>query len=88
MDSADWQHTYNRNDTDESAQAKVDTVVENVMSTVSDGDIILMHDIYESTYDAVKIILKQLYDAGYEVVTVSELLGDELAPGQAYRFAP
>ena len=60
VDSADWQHTYNRNDTDESAQAKVDTVVENVMSTVSDGDIILMHDIYESTYDAVKIILKQL----------------------------
>lgn len=88
VDSADWQHTYNQNDTDESAQEKVDTIVENVMSTVSDGDIILMHDIYESTYDAIKIILKQLYDAGYEVVTVSELLGDDLAPGQAYRFAP
>ena len=87
VDSTDWQYTYNKNDTDESAQKKVDTIVENVMSSVSDGDIILMHDIYESTYDAVKILLKRLSDEGYEVVTVSELLGDSLAPGQAYRFA-
>ena len=49
-----------------------------VMSDIEDGDIILMHDIYENTYEASKVILKRLYDEGYEVVTVSELLGEKL----------
>jgi hypothetical protein len=54
---------------------------------VDDGDIILLHDIYESTFDATVIILEQLYEAGYEVVTVSELLGDSRAPGIMYSSA-
>ena len=85
VDSEDWKNTYYSGISDEAANAKVNTIVENVMSTVSDGSIILMHDIYESTYDATKIILKRLYDEGYEVVSVSELLGDSLIPGQRYR---
>ena len=45
------------------------------MANVSDGSIILMHDIYESTYDAVKILLPLLQAEGYDIVTVSELIG-------------
>lgn len=87
IDSLDWSHKYNSNDTVESAAVKVNTVVENIMSSVSDGDVILMHDIYESTYDAVVILLERLFEEGYEVVTVSELFGDALQPGQIYTNA-
>lgn len=38
-----------------------------------DGAVILMHDIYESTVDAVEILVPQLIDDGYQLVTLSEL---------------
>ena len=76
VDSQDWKNAH--------VDGGVDKIVNNVMSTVKDGDIILMHDIYENTYEASKIILKQLYEEGYEVVTVSELLGNDLAAGKKY----
>ena len=84
VDSEDWKNTYYAGISDEDAEAKVNTVVNNVMSSVSDGSIILLHDIYESTYDATKIILQRLHEEGYDVVSVSELLGDSLMPGQQY----
>jgi hypothetical protein len=43
-----------------------------------------MHDIYGSTYDALAIVLEQLYAEGYEVVTVSELIGSDLHSGEKY----
>ena len=81
VDSLDYENTYRPGISDEDAQKKIDTIVENVMSSVSDGDIILMHDIYESTYDATKVILERLHEEGYEVVTVSELLGEDIPLG-------
>lgn len=72
VDSNDWKY---KNDGDEG----VKTIVSNVMSQVQDGSIILMHDIYENTYLATKEILKQLDAQGYEVVTVSQLLGNPKA---------
>ena len=83
VDSEDWRHKYKPEDTEAMMKEKVDTIVNNVMSHVQDGSIILLHDIYESTYDATCIILKRLYDEGYEVVSVSELLGDPI-PGKLY----
>ncbi len=83
VDSEDWRHKYRSEDTPEMRQEKVDTIVNNVMSNVGDGSIILLHDIYESTYDATCIILQRLYDEGYEVVSVSELLGEPI-PGKIY----
>ena len=62
-------------------------IVDNVMSSVKEGDIILMHDIKQNSSDAAKIIIKRLYDEGYEIVTVSELLGSELQPGVKYSRA-
>ena len=84
VDSEDWKYKYKSGDGDAECREKVDTIVENVLSSVSDGSIILMHDIYESTYDATVIILSRLHEMGYEVVTVSELLGDGRAAGQKY----
>ena len=38
-----------------------------------DGKIVLMHSIYETTADAVEVIVPELLDKGYQLVTVSEL---------------
>lgn len=85
VDSEDWK--YRSASDEETAKQNIDTIVENVMFEVSDGDIILMHDLYDNTYEATKIILKQLHEQGYEVVTVSELLGT-VKTGQKYSQAP
>ncbi|MBE6554267.1 MAG: hypothetical protein E7666_07995 [Ruminococcaceae bacterium] len=87
VDSHDWENRYYSGIPDEAADACVNTIVENVMSSVADGDIILLHDIYESTYDATLIILERLHAEGYEVVTVSELLADRLEGGRVYHSA-
>lgn len=60
----------------------------NVMNSVGDGDIILMHDIYRSTKDAVLKIIPALKQKGYQIVTVSELAeykGIKLKNGEVYR---
>ncbi|MBQ7346593.1 MAG: polysaccharide deacetylase family protein [Clostridia bacterium] len=89
VDSEDWDtaNRYYTGISDEEADARINNIVENIMSSLSDGDIILMHDIYESTYDATKILLARLYAEGYDVVTVSELFGDGLAKGKIYYSA-
>ena len=84
VDSEDWKYKYKDSDTTAQKKDKVNTIVNNVMSQVQDGSIILMHDIYGSTYDATAIILERLYAEGYEVVTVSELLGSNMTSGRKY----
>lgn len=84
VDSEDWRYRYSSGDDDEVCAQKVDTIVNNALSGLEDGDIILMHDIYESTYDATVILLARLHEMGYDVVTVSELLGEDLRPGEKY----
>ena len=86
VDPEDWNYKYSSGDSEETRNQKVDTIVNNVMENVKDGSIILLHDIYESTSDAVVIILERLADEGYEVVTVSELLGKDLSAGKKYSF--
>ena len=86
VDSLDWEYKYraDSNYSDDEKQERVNTIVNNVMSSVKEGSIILLHDIYLSTYDATVIILKRLYEEGYEVVSVSELLGSNRAAGRLY----
>ena len=50
-----------------------DIVIDNVLSTVKDGDIVLFHDIFKSTSEAVEELLPELYVRGYQVVSVSKL---------------
>ncbi|MCI9083242.1 MAG: polysaccharide deacetylase family protein [Lachnospiraceae bacterium] len=44
-----------------------------VLNHVKDGDIILMHDLYNPTAEASRVIIPELVRRGYQLVTVSEL---------------
>lgn len=61
LDTEDW----------DSRNAQV--IVDHIIANVEDGDIILMHDIYESTAEAVELLLPRLKEMGYHVVSVSEM---------------
>ena len=84
VDSEDWKNKYSNNDSGEEKQAKAELIANNIISTVREDSIILMHDIYKSTYDALVIVLERLYAEGYEVVTVSDLIGNDLQSGEKY----
>lgn len=68
IDTLDWK---TRN-----AQATIDTV----MGTVKDGDVILMHDIHTESVDAALQLIPKLIDAGYQLVTVSEMAAAKGVP--------
>jgi len=66
----------------------VESIIQQVMDHVQDGDIILMHDIYVPTAEAVKAVVPELISRGFQLVTVSELLaakGISLEAGKVYR---
>jgi peptidoglycan/xylan/chitin deacetylase (PgdA/CDA1 family) len=74
-------------DTEDWDSRNAQTIVENVLSQVEDGDIILMHDIYESTAEAVELLVPKLKERGFQIVTVSEMArykGKELELHKAY----
>lgn len=60
-------------DTEDWETLDAQKTVDNVLSQVEDGSIVLMHDIYSQTVDAAEIIIPRLIKEGYELVTVSEL---------------
>ena len=47
--------------------------ISNVIGKVRDGDIVLMHDLYQSTADATEVIVPALLDAGFQLVTIEEM---------------
>lgn len=61
IDTRDWE---SRN---------ADAITDIVLEKVNDGDIILMHDLYESSLEASKTVIPELIKRGYQLVTVSEL---------------
>lgn len=48
-------------------------VINEILNNAKDGDIVLMHDLYETTASAVEYVVPELVDRGYTLVTVSEL---------------
>lgn len=58
-------------------------VIDNATSRAQPGGIVLMHDLYPTTVDAVPTIISNLKARGYALVTVSDLLGPT-PPGQVY----
>lgn len=52
----------------------VDRIVNEVLSHVEDGDIILLHDIYQSSAEAALAIVDALLDQGFCFVTVEQLM--------------
>lgn len=64
------------------------TVTKHVVSQAKDGDIILMHDMSDSSVDAAIAIIDQLQAQGYRFVTASQLADArniQLCPGCEYR---
>lgn len=58
-----------------------------VLDHVKDGDIVLMHDLYEQTAEASETIIPELIKRGYQLVTVSELAqarGVSMENGKVY----
>lgn len=49
-------------------------IVKEVLSSVKEGDIILMHDIFGTSVEAALQIIDRLQEQGYEFVTVEELI--------------
>lgn len=62
IDTRDWSH-----------QNK-DRTVNTVLSNVKDGDIVLMHDLFVPTAEASEILIPELVNRGFQLVTVSELI--------------
>lgn len=63
------------------------SVFNEVKGSARDGYIILMHDLYESSKDAVKLVVPWLVKQGYQVCSVSEMFaarGVSLEDGQPY----
>ncbi len=64
-------------------------IVDNVMEDVKDGSIILLHDIYEKTADALDILLPKLIEEGYQVTNVSQMFacrGEPIESNHKYYF--
>lgn len=76
IDTRDWE---NRD---------ADAIYDAVMDHVQDGDIILMHEIYDSTADAVEKMVPELIKQGYQIVTCHDLIaaktGEEPSAGKEY----
>lgn len=76
VDTRDWDgHPKTSQKGTDEYEAFVNGRVDLIMAQVKDGDIILMHDIYMSSVDIFTRAADRLVAEGYELVTVSELLG-------------
>lgn len=65
-------------------------ITSRVINKVKDGDIVLMHDIYSATANALDSIIPLLTDMGYTFVTVSDLFYYKeitLEKGKVYGYA-
>lgn len=78
IDTLDWKNHNSRK------------ISSRILNKVKDGDIVLMHDIYSATANALDIVIPKLLDRGYELVTVSELFYYKeisLDNGKVYGYA-
>ena len=77
VDTLDWRYK------------DIDYLVNYTLENVKDGSIVLFHDIHNSSVNAIEKLLPELYVAGYQVVTVSDLasaFNETLESHQTYRY--
>ena len=75
VDTVDWK------------SKNANAVYNEIMKDAADGHIILCHDLYKTTVDAMERAIPDLIEKGYQLVTVSELLtcrGGEIIAGNIY----
>lgn len=66
-----------------------ETVANHIIQRAKDGDIILLHDIYQTSVDAAFKVMDTLTEQGFEFVTVSELIrrnGDEPEVAEVFSY--
>ena len=61
VDTLDWKYK------------NADHVINHVLTNVKDGDIVLMHDLYDTTAAATEKLVPELIKRGFQLVTVEEL---------------
>lgn len=67
------------------------TITSRILSNVKDGDVILLHDMSDSSVDAALAVIDALQPRGWQFVTVSELVRlrrTRLTPGKTYTHFP
>lgn len=72
VDPRDWERRNSR------------AIYNHITQNARHGDIILLHDIHRTTYQAVDKLIPSLIERGFTFVTVGQLLG-ETTPGRVYR---
>ncbi|PLS30445.1 polysaccharide deacetylase [Bifidobacterium margollesii] len=72
VDSLDWK-SHNK-----------DAILAEVNKEVTNGSIILLHDIHQTTVDSVPAVIQLLQSKGFKLVTVPQLVGNDLQPGAVY----
>ena len=73
IDSSDWRIKHGKS-----------KVVNNVVSKANENAIILLHDFYEATVEALPEIIDKLQEDGYEFITISELLKIDRTAGSSF----
>lgn len=77
VDSADW------------LTKDAENIYVRVVGNVKDGDIVLLHDLQDATAEAMKRVVPELVEQGFQLVTVEELFrakGIEPQAGQYYYY--
>ncbi len=80
---------WNKDSRDWIENTTADKIMKNI-GTVKDGDIILMHDIFPQSLEALKILVPQLREQGFQFVTINELFASKNIPlerGKVYKKA-
>lgn len=75
LDTRDWDHKDS------------EIVYSTIMNKAKDGDVVLCHDVYDSTAEAMSRVIPELISRGFELVPVTELIRErfgELIPGKMY----
>ncbi len=84
VDTNDWRKKGSAGNY-QAARNLADYIIDQVSG--NPGAIVLMHDIYQFTAEAVEIAVPELAEMGYRICSVSELAeayGEKLEPGQVY----
>lgn len=89
IDTEDWKakDSSHKGRTEEERNAELRRIADGVVDGAKKGDIILMHDIYSFTADLSAIIIPELTEKGFKIVSVSEMYdayGKPLEDGEVY----
>jgi len=60
-------------DTEDWSTLNAKSTYNNIFKNLKSGAIVLCHDIYSTTVDAMKLVIPELVARGYQLVTLSEL---------------